>query len=107
MLEAAGAFAAILESMPRELAGRFTRDLRIPTIGIGAGPEVLVFHDLVGLTVGPKPKFAKSYANLSVDISRAVAAYYEDVRNGSFPSGAESYHATGQLSGEAPAHSNR
>ena len=67
-VEAAGAFAVVLESMPREIAARITEKLRIPTIGIGAGPDcdgqVLVFHDLVGLTPGHKPKFVRQYANL-------------------------------------------
>ena len=65
-VEAAGAFAVVLESVPREIAARITEKLRIPTIGIGAGPDcdgqVLVFHDLVGLTQGHKPKFARQYA---------------------------------------------
>jgi 3-methyl-2-oxobutanoate hydroxymethyltransferase len=95
-VEAAGAFSVVLESVPRELAARVTGELRIPTIGIGAGPEcdgqVLVFHDLVGLTVGNTPKFARRYANLSETISRAVGEYCDDVRNGRFPSDAESYH---------------
>jgi 3-methyl-2-oxobutanoate hydroxymethyltransferase len=95
-VEAAGAFSVVLESVPRELAARVTGELRIPTIGIGAGPEcdgqVLVFHDLVGLTVGNTPKFARRYANLAETISRAVGEYCDDVRNGRFPSDAESYH---------------
>ena len=64
-VEAAGAFSVVLESVPRDLAARITEKLRIPTIGIGAGPDcdgqVLVFHDLVGLTPGHKPKFARQY----------------------------------------------
>ena len=100
-VEAAGAFAVVLESMPRELAARITGKLRIPTIGIGAGPDcdgqVLVFHDLVGFTTGHTPKFVRQYANLSGEISRAVSEYCEDVRNGRFPSDAESYHSTAEL----------
>ena len=96
-VEAAGAFAVVLESMPRELAARVTRQVRIPTIGIGAGPEcdgqVLVFHDMVGLTAGHTPKFARQYAHLSGEIARAASEYCEDVRAGRFPSDAESYHA--------------
>jgi len=96
-VEAAGAFAVVLESMPRELAARVTRQVRIPTIGIGAGPDcdgqVLVFHDLVGLTAGHTPKFARQYAHLSAEIARAASEYCEDVRAGRFPSDAESYHA--------------
>src|SRR5450432_3997995 len=64
-VEAAGAFAVVLESMPRDLAARITAKLRIPTIGIGAGPDcdgqILVYHDLVGLTIGHKPKFVRQY----------------------------------------------
>ena len=75
-VEAAGAFSVVLESMPRELAARITEKLRIPTIGIGAGPDcdgqILVFHDLVGLTLGHKPKFVREYANLAAEVSRAV-----------------------------------
>jgi 3-methyl-2-oxobutanoate hydroxymethyltransferase len=100
-VEAAGAFSVVLESMPRELAGRITEKLRIPTIGIGAGPDcdgqVLVFHDLVGLTPGHSPKFVRRYADLSAEISRAVAEYCADVRSGGFPSDAESYHSAAEL----------
>lgn len=95
-VEAAGAFAVVLEAMPRELAAEITRDLRIPTIGIGAGPEcdgqILVIHDLVGLTFGKTPKFARQYAKLGEMISKAAREYCEDVRGGTFPSDAESYH---------------
>jgi 3-methyl-2-oxobutanoate hydroxymethyltransferase len=100
-VEAAGAFAVVLESMPRDLAARITEKLRIPTIGIGAGPDcdgqVLVFHDLVGFSNGHTPKFVRQYANLSADISRAVSSYCEDVREGRFPSDAESYHSAAEL----------
>ncbi len=100
-VEAAGAFSVVLESVPRELAARITEKLRIPTIGIGAGPDcdgqVLVFHDLVGLTIGHTPKFARQYANLSGEISRAVQAYCSDVRSGGFPSDAESFHSSAEL----------
>jgi len=96
-VEAAGAFAVVLESMPRELAARITEKLRIPTIGIGAGPDcdgqVLVFHDMAGLTIGHTPKFARRYANLAAEISHADAQYCDHVRSGKFPSDAESYHA--------------
>lgn len=106
-VEAAGAFAVVLESMPRELAARITEKLRIPTIGIGAGPDcdgqILVFNDLVGLTIGHKPKFVRQYADLAAEVSRVVAEYGEDVRSGNFPSDAESYHSPGELRGIAPA----
>jgi 3-methyl-2-oxobutanoate hydroxymethyltransferase len=95
-VEAAGAFAVVLEAVPRELAAHITRELRIPTIGIGAGPDcdgqILVVHDLLGLTFQPTPKFARQYANLGAVISNAVREYCDDVRKGGFPSDAESYH---------------
>jgi 3-methyl-2-oxobutanoate hydroxymethyltransferase len=95
-VEAAGAFAIVLEGIPRELAALITRELRIPTIGIGAGPEcdgqILVVNDLLGLTFGPVPKFARQYTNLSEIISSAAREYCSDVRRGTFPSDAESYH---------------
>ncbi len=96
-VEAAGAFAVVLEAVPRELAAQITRNLRIPTIGIGAGPDcdgqILVLHDLLGLTFNQTPKFARQYANVGEVISKAVREYCEDVRGGGFPSDAESYHA--------------
>src|SRR5258706_11128930 len=95
-VEAAGAFAIVLEGIPRELAAQITQDLRIPTIGIGAGPDcdgqILVLNDLLGLTFHPVPKFAREYANLGELISSAVREYCSDVRRGSFPSENESYH---------------
>ena len=96
-VEAAGAFAVVLEAVPRELAAHITRELRIPTIGIGAGPEcdgqILVLHDVIGLTFTALPKFARRYANVGEMISRTVREYCDDVRAGMFPSDAESYHA--------------
>src|SRR5260370_28105158 len=96
-VEAAGAFAVVLEAVPRELAAQITRGLRIPTIGIGAGPDcdgqILVVHDLLGLTFGQTPKFARQYANIGEVISNAVRGYCEDVRSGGFPSDSESYHS--------------
>jgi 3-methyl-2-oxobutanoate hydroxymethyltransferase len=102
-VQAAGAFAIVLESIPRELAARITAELNIPTIGIGAGPDcdgqVLVIHDLVGLSFGHKPKFTRRYANVGEIISRAAAEYCRDVRQGSFPSDEESYHARAEQVG--------
>jgi 3-methyl-2-oxobutanoate hydroxymethyltransferase len=96
-VEAAGAFSVVLESIPRELAARITAEVKIPTIGIGAGPDcdgqVLVIHDLVGLTFGHKPKFARRYADAGALISRAAAEYCRDVQQGSFPTDEESFHA--------------
>jgi len=100
-VETAGAFAVVLESMPRDLAARITEKLRIPTIGIGAGPDcdgqVLVIHDLLGLGGERRPKFVRPYANLSAEITRAVTSYCDDVRSGAFPSDAESYHSAAEL----------
>jgi 3-methyl-2-oxobutanoate hydroxymethyltransferase len=99
-VEAAGAFSIVLESMPRELAARITRELRIPTIGIGAGPDcdgqILVLHDMIGLGSGHTPKFARRYANVGDVISRAVSEYASDVRAGHFPSDEESYHLSAE-----------
>jgi 3-methyl-2-oxobutanoate hydroxymethyltransferase len=96
-VEAAGAFAVVLESIPREVAARITAELRIPTIGIGAGPDcdgqILVLHDLVGMSFGHTPKFARRYANVGQIISRAAMEYCRDVQAGQFPSDEESYHA--------------
>jgi 3-methyl-2-oxobutanoate hydroxymethyltransferase len=95
-VEAAGAFAIVLEGIPRELAALITRELRIPTIGIGAGPDcdgqILVINDILGLTFSSVPKFARQYANLAELISSAAREFCLDVRRGSFPSDAESYH---------------
>lgn len=100
-VEAAGAFAIVLEGIPRELAAEITRTVRIPTIGIGAGPDcdgqVLVLHDLLGLTLQEPPKFARQYANLGEMITQAAREYCEDVQGGTFPSDAESYHSPGAL----------
>ncbi len=95
-LEAAGAFAVVLEGVPRELAGAVTRALRIPTIGIGAGPDcdgqILVWHDALGLSFGPTPRFVRAFADLNAVISPALSAYAREVRAGTFPADAESYH---------------
>jgi len=102
-VEAAGAFAIVLEAMPRELAAEITAAVQIPTIGIGAGPDcdgqILVLHDLLGLTFHQPPKFARQYANLGETISKAVKEYCADVQSGSFPSDAESYHTPASVKG--------
>ena len=98
-LEEAGAFSIVLEGVPSTLAGRVTSSLRIPTIGIGAGPQtdgqVLVFHDFLGLTTGKAPKFVKRYANLAEDITRAAQTFADDVRKGTFPGPEHEYSANG------------
>jgi 3-methyl-2-oxobutanoate hydroxymethyltransferase len=100
-VEAAGAFSIVLESMPRELAAQITRELRIPTIGIGAGPDcdgqILVLHDMIGLGGEHTPKFARRYANVAESITRAVGEYARDVRDGSFPADAESFHLSAEV----------
>jgi 3-methyl-2-oxobutanoate hydroxymethyltransferase len=100
-VEAAGAFSVVLESIPRELAARITSELRIPTIGIGAGPQcdgqILVLHDMIGLSLGHTPKFTRRYANVGAAISQAVSAYAEDVREGRFPADEESYHLSSEV----------
>jgi len=87
-LETAGCFAVVLESVPEQLAGAITERLRVPTIGIGAGPgtdgQVLVIHDMLGL-YEKAPRFVKRYAELDEEILRAVRAYKEDVEAGAFP----------------------
>ena len=95
-VEDAGAFAVVLEGLPRELAAVITRRLRIPTIGIGAGPDcdgqVLVLHDLVGLSFRPPAKFVRAYANVAEVMREALTRYRRDVLEGSYPSDEESYH---------------
>ncbi len=97
-LEEAGAFALVLEGIPRELAAIVTRRLRIPTIGIGAGPDcdgqVLVFHDLVGLSYTPPAKFVRHYANLRETLHQALVDFRIDVQEGGYPGDVESYHWT-------------
>ena len=95
-LERAGACCVVLEGIPREVAAMITAELEIPTIGIGAGPEcdgqVLVFHDLLGLTFAPPAKFVRRYADVGAVISNALQAFKDDVKSGGYPSDAESYH---------------
>ncbi len=95
-LAEAGCFAIVLECVPREVARVVTEEVAVPTIGIGAGPDcdgqVLVIHDLLGLEDRIAPKFVRRYGALKADAITAVAAYADDVRAGSFPSDAESYH---------------
>src|SRR4051812_2850090 len=95
-LDRAGVFSLVLEGIPRELAAMITAEVKTPTIGIGAGPEcdgqVLVMSDVLNLTFGDKPKFARQYADVAGAIAGAVKAFKTDVEAGLFPSDAESYH---------------
>jgi 3-methyl-2-oxobutanoate hydroxymethyltransferase len=95
-LEKAGAFAVVLEGIPRDLGRTITSSLSVPTIGIGAGPDtdaqVLALTDVLGLTDGRMPKFARAYADLEGEITRAATAFRSEVEEGAFPDDAHSYH---------------
>lgn len=88
-LEAAGVFAVVLEAVPSTVAGEVTTSLQVPTIGIGAGPDcdgqVLVWHDFLGITTGPAPKFVKRYADLAGQISSAARRFADEVADGTYP----------------------
>ena len=94
-LEDAGCCSIVLEAMPSLVAARITGELSIPTIGIGAGSDcdgqVLVYHDLLGLTEGHLPRFVKRYANLSGEIRDALTTYASEVRSGAFPEEQHTY----------------
>jgi 3-methyl-2-oxobutanoate hydroxymethyltransferase len=94
-LQDAGIFALVLECVPSELGRRVTDELEIPTIGIGAGPhtdaQVLVLHDLLGLTPGPSPRFVKRYADLASEITEALQLYAKEVSEGIYPAPEHEY----------------
>lgn len=94
-LEAAGCFALVLECVPASLARRVSRSLRIPTIGIGSGPDcdgqILVLHDMLGMNPGFKPRFLRTFLNGAEVIGGAVESYVGAVRSGDFPSKRESF----------------
>ena len=94
-LQEAGCFSVVFEKIPAELAKRASETLSIPTIGIGAGPDcdgqVLVLHDMLGVTKDFSPRFLRRYADLGETVDSAVRSYISDVRSGSFPSHEESY----------------
>jgi 3-methyl-2-oxobutanoate hydroxymethyltransferase len=100
-LQEAGAFAVVLEGVPAEVAQRITARLKIPTIGIGAGAscdgQVLVFHDVVGLTFGPAPKFVKRYAQVADVMRGALASLVREVRAGAFPGREHEYAPSQEL----------
>lgn len=95
-VEDAGAFCVVLEGIPRDVAATITKEISIPTIGIGAGPDcdgqVLVLHDMLGMFDRFVPKFVKRYANLKADAVKAIAQYKNEVESGVFPSDKESFH---------------
>ena len=103
-LERAGVFAIVLEGIPREVAAMITREVSVPTIGIGAGPEcsgqVLVIHDLLNLSFAKPAKFVRQYADVAGVIRLAVEAFRADVEGGTFPSEAESYHLPKETAAE-------
>ena len=94
-LEAAGAFGVVLEKIPAALAAELTASVSVPTIGIGAGVgcsgQILVSHDLLGLTTDFNPRFVRHYAEMGTAMTEAAGRYVADVRSGDFPSEAESY----------------
>jgi 3-methyl-2-oxobutanoate hydroxymethyltransferase len=94
-LAGAGAFAIVLECVPADLGRRVTESIDVPTIGIGAGPgtdgQVLVYHDLLGLTGGHLPRFVKQYANLRAEITGALKAFSAEVASGDYPGAEHSY----------------
>jgi 3-methyl-2-oxobutanoate hydroxymethyltransferase len=94
-LEEAGAFAVVLEKIPMQLAQKITESLTIPTIGIGAGPhcdgQILVYSDMLGLTIDFSPRFVRRYDSLHERIDDSVSRYIQDIQSGSFPDERESY----------------
>jgi 3-methyl-2-oxobutanoate hydroxymethyltransferase len=108
-LERAGCFAIVLEGVPLELGREITEALRIPTIGIGAGVhcdgQVLVFHDLIGMSFGKQARFVRRYAETGDTIRSAITAFREDVRAGRYPSEEESYAAIPEKPAKKPCES--
>lgn len=95
LLDELGAFSIVLECIPQTLGARITKEVKCPTIGIGAGPktdgQVLVLHDLLGFKAPVRPRFVRRYGDIEKEIRLAVSAYREDVLNGKFPSKEEGY----------------
>lgn len=95
LLEDLGAFSVVMEKIPAQLAKKVTDSINIPTIGIGAGPhcdgQVLVIHDMIGMTHEFKPKFLRQYLNLYDEITKAVGQYVADVKSLDFPNENEQY----------------
>jgi 3-methyl-2-oxobutanoate hydroxymethyltransferase len=95
-LSETGVFSMVLEGVPGDLAARITESVEVPTIGIGAGPrcdgQVLVYHDLLGMSPVPSPKFVRRYADIYERQVDAIRRWADDIRGGSFPSDEETYH---------------
>src|SRR5437868_4071306 len=104
MLEDAGAFAIVLELVPREVAGMITKELKISTVGIGAGLDcdiqVLVLHDLLGMTFGRQPRFVRQYVNLRDVMTEAIQRWANDVKSNKYPNENESYGLTEETKAE-------
>ncbi|HEY7705113.1 MAG TPA: 3-methyl-2-oxobutanoate hydroxymethyltransferase [Acidimicrobiia bacterium] len=100
-LDEAGIFALVLEGVPDVVAEIITKEISVPTIGIGAGPatdgQVLVFHDIVGLSFGHQPKFVRRFADLGTEAIAAVSAFRRAVETGEFPSEDETYHLADEV----------
>jgi 3-methyl-2-oxobutanoate hydroxymethyltransferase len=98
-LQEAGCFALVLESVPGRIGAHVTAALRIPTIGIGAGPgcdgQVLVWHDLLGINEGVAPRFVKRYADVAGEIRRGLSAFAAEVRSGAYPADEHEYKIAG------------
>jgi 3-methyl-2-oxobutanoate hydroxymethyltransferase len=94
-LEETGCFGIVLEKIPAALAARVTSEIKIPTIGIGAGSgvdgQVLVLHDMLGITTKFSPRFLRRYHNLSEEIKGSVTTYIDDVKSANFPNEKEQY----------------
>ncbi|HEX8707330.1 MAG TPA: 3-methyl-2-oxobutanoate hydroxymethyltransferase [Pyrinomonadaceae bacterium] len=103
-LEEAGAFAIVLEVVPREIAKLITESVSVPTIGIGAGAgcdiQVLVIHDLLGLSFGKQPRFVRQYASLRETMTDAISRFAEEVRTGAYPSNEEGYGLPAEAAAE-------
>jgi 3-methyl-2-oxobutanoate hydroxymethyltransferase len=100
----AGVFSIVLEGIPDLLAGIITKEVPVPTIGIGAGVDtdgqVLVFHDILGLNTGHVAKFVRRYADLYGTAVEAMQHYVDDVRKGAYPNDEESYHMSSDAAAE-------
>lgn len=100
-LDEAGIFSLVLEGVPDVVAEIITKDVSVPTIGIGAGPatdgQVLVFHDIVGLSFGRQPKFVRRFADLGNEAIAALSAFRRAVETGEFPSEQETYHLADEV----------
>jgi 3-methyl-2-oxobutanoate hydroxymethyltransferase len=107
MLEDAGAFAVVLELVPREVAAMISKELTMSTIGIGAGVDcdiqVLVLHDLVGMTFGRQPRFVRQYVNMRQIMTEAIQSWTQDVKSGAYPNDQESYGLTAETKKEMSA----